>query len=111
MILVKPAHQILSVMGNSDKMNPLSTIVENNKMAKIVYEQHQVYETRQLIKNNKFESCIIKYSKHAKDIIFELVINDIPFHRISYGSGIIKLLKNDGNICEYCHGRGLLKIK
>ena len=76
---------------------------------KIVYSENQAYETKQDIENGKFESCLIKYSNHAKDIIFHLACRNIPFHKINYGGGVVKIIKNDGKICDKCMGEGILK--
>ena len=76
---------------------------------KIVYSENQCYEVKQDIEHGNFESCIIKNSNHAKDIIFCLVCNGTPFHKINYGGGVYKLIKNDGHICDKCLGKGLIE--
>lgn len=74
----------------------------------IVNSEYQWFELRKRLRNKDFDSCICKNSRILKDIIFELVINDIPFHKINYGLGVYKIIRN-GIICEHCLGKGIIK--
>lgn len=74
---------------------------------KIVNTEHQWYEMRCDIAKGKFGGCIIKEPKIHKNITFLLVKNNLPFERINYGAGVVKLIPNDGQICEHCQGKGL----
>lgn len=71
----------------------------------IIYTEHSYFECRTKIINKTFEACIVKHNNYAKDIIFELVKNNIPFHKVNYGAGVFKIIKN-GLPCEHCQGKG-----
>ena len=81
---------------------------EKNTGVDIVYTEHSFFEIRAKIERNEFNACLSKYSKYTKDIVFELAKNNIPFHMISFGAGVYKMIKN-GYVCDKCLGKGYIK--
>lgn len=75
---------------------------------KIVNTDYSMSELRREIEKGQFTSCLIKHSKHNKDITFLLVEKNIKFTRINYGAGVCKLIINEGSVCEACHGEGVI---
>lgn len=71
----------------------------------IVLNDQQRYEVEQSIIKGEFKGCLLKNADYHKMITFTLVKNNIPFHRVNYGAGVIKLLLNE-NVCIHCKGKG-----
>lgn len=75
-----------------------------------VYTDHSYWECRDKIRNGNFSGCFTKNAKFANDITWQLVIHNVPFHVVNYGSGVKRFLKN-GTVCDKCHGRGSIQEK
>lgn len=75
----------------------------------ICNEQHHWWDLRNALPKGDFVSIMTKSPKYAKEITFALAVNNIPFTKISYGSGVYKFVKNNGTICDKCMGEGVKK--
>ena len=75
----------------------------------ICNKQHQWWSLRDKIPKGDFKAILTKSPQFHKDITYALVVNNIPFHKMSYGAGVYKFVKNDGSICDKCLGEGVVK--
>lgn len=75
---------------------------------RIELSDHQRYAVEKEIKAGTFTGCIVKHAHIHKAITFTLVVNDVQFHRVNYGAGVVKLLPNK-NVCAHCEGKGGIK--
>ena len=75
---------------------------------KLITCETQRWEVEQEIKAGEFEGCILKSSTYHRMITWTLVVNEVPFHRVNYGAGVITLLPNT-NVCPNCSGKGVTK--
>ena len=73
-----------------------------------ITSEHARYDFESMIKKDpsKFKTVLVKNPKYAKDVTWTLVINEIPFRKINYGSGVILFIRNDVELCSRCHGTG-----
>lgn len=76
----------------------------------ICNEQHHWWDIRGKVAKGEFDVILTKSSHYNKQITFTLAENNIPFTRISYGAGVVKIVKNDGSICDKCHGKGVSNV-
>lgn len=77
----------------------------------LLYTDHQARTMERKIAKGDFSSLLIKSSAVHKTVTFILAVNNIPFHRVNYGAGVVKILKNEGGICAHCGGNGCITEK
>lgn len=74
----------------------------------ILTNPFHVAEIIKKIEKKEFQYALLRDAQCAKQIIWNLVINDIPFSIINYGSGVKRII-HQGVVCEHCFGKGFVR--